>query len=86
LFTAPMLPNADRTNIIDTYPPVCGLSYVPHSTFSEARNHMNRGQVQKDSHLRSLQRSLSGDSHPLDTLGRKVLNRRLCLMIMSVSQ
>ncbi|KAI9282948.1 hypothetical protein BC943DRAFT_281403, partial [Umbelopsis sp. AD052] len=62
------LPDEDRRNMVEQYPPIQGLKYTPPNTVPEALKKFNRSQLKEDSTLRNVQYTTSTIVNPFDVL------------------
>lgn len=69
LFPTTMLPDDERSKLIDQYLNIEQLRYQPPDTIPSATRKMNKYQSKQDMSLKRLQYLLSGVFRPLDVLG-----------------
>ncbi|GAN11521.1 hypothetical protein MAM1_0661d11085 [Mucor ambiguus] len=72
IHTAKPMPDSERKNIIESYPPMAHLDYRAPATIPSAERLMNRGQKYEDSALKQLQYLLSAVFRPLDILTKEM--------------
>ncbi|KAI9311892.1 hypothetical protein BX666DRAFT_1843957, partial [Dichotomocladium elegans] len=72
IFTS-TLADKERLQLIERYPPIQGLSYVPPVALPQAARLFNRHQKAEENRLRTTQYALSAVFRPLDVLGHMLL-------------